>query len=66
MNSPESLFKAIIKMTQLNSSELAIITHNALNRVKNNFSVKEMLNKTTLTYNQVLNKKTRLKSNCFN
>ena len=65
-NSPESLFKAIIKMTQLNASELAIITHNALNRVKNNFSVKEMLNKTTLTYNQVLNKKTRLKSNCFN
>ena len=56
-NSSESLYKAIVKMVQLNPSEIEVITRNAFNRVKNNFSVNEMANQTILLYNHVLNKK---------
>jgi len=56
-NSTVSLAEGVIKMTQLSQKERVIMTHNAHNRIKNNFSINEMVNKTTLLYNLVLHSK---------
>ena len=56
-NSTVSLAEGVIKMTQLSQKESVIMTHNAHNRIKNNFSINEMVNKTTLLYNLVLHSK---------
>ena len=57
-NSPQSLAKGITKMTQLTKKEKDTMVENAYNRIKNDFSIGEMTQKTRLLYNQVLNKKT--------
>ena len=54
-DSPKSLVQGIVKMIQLTQNERTIITQNASNRVKNYFSIEEMVRKTDLLYKQVLN-----------
>ena len=57
-DSPASLAQGIIKMNQLTQNERDILSRNAYSRIKTNFSIEEMANKTTLLYNQMLNSKT--------
>ena len=54
-DSPKSLVQGIVKMIQLTQNERTIVTQNASNRVKNYFSIEEMVRKTDLLYKQVLN-----------
>jgi glycosyltransferase involved in cell wall biosynthesis len=54
--SPESLHKGIIKMVHLTKDELNFFSRNGCNRIKKHFSINEMVTKTTLVYNQTLNK----------
>ena len=56
-NSTVSLAEGVIKMTQLSQTEREVLVRNAHNRIKNNFSVSEMVNKTILLYNLVLDSK---------
>ena len=54
-HSPESLAWGILKMTQLTKNERNFITRNAYNRIKEHFSIEEMVQKTVLLYRKVLN-----------
>jgi glycosyltransferase involved in cell wall biosynthesis len=54
--SPKSLAQGIRKMLALSERERNVIAQNAFNRVKNNFSVATMADKTFRLYRQVLNK----------
>jgi glycosyltransferase involved in cell wall biosynthesis len=56
-NSAISLAEGVIKMTQLSQTEREVMTRNAHNRIKNHFSINEMVNKTTLLYNHILHSK---------
>jgi glycosyltransferase involved in cell wall biosynthesis len=56
-NSAVGLVEGVIKMTQLSQKEKEIMTQNAYSRIKNHFSIKEMVNKTTLLYNLILHSK---------
>jgi glycosyltransferase involved in cell wall biosynthesis len=55
-SSPKSLAQGIQKMLALSERERNIITQNAFNRVKDNFSVVTMADETFRLYGQVLNK----------
>jgi glycosyltransferase involved in cell wall biosynthesis len=55
-DSPESLYKGIIKMLHFTSDELQLFSKNGYNRIKNHFSINEMVIKTTLVYKQTLKK----------
>ena len=55
-NSPECLSLGIIRITQLTQNELNILTRNAYNRIKKEFSVEEMASKTVLLYKKILRK----------
>jgi glycosyltransferase involved in cell wall biosynthesis len=55
-NSPECLSLGIIRITQLTQNELNILTRNAYNRIKKEFSVEEMASKTVLLYKKILHK----------
>ena len=55
-NSPECLSLGIIRITQLTQNELNILTRNAYNRIKKEFSVEEMTSKTVLLYKKLLRK----------
>ncbi len=59
-DSVESLSQAIEKMVQLEHRDRDILKRNAYNRVKNHFSIEEMVGKTVLLYNQVLKGTPRL------
>jgi glycosyltransferase involved in cell wall biosynthesis len=59
-DSVESLSQAIAKMVQLEHRDRDILKRNAYNRVKNHFSIEEMVGKTVLLYNQVLKGTPRL------
>jgi len=59
-DSVEGLSQAIAKMVQLEQRDRDILKRNAYNRVKNHFSVEEMVGKTVLLYNQVLKGTPRL------
>ena len=59
-DSVEGLSQAIAKMVQLEQRDRDILKRNAYNRVKNCFSVEEMVGKTVLLYNQVLKGTPRL------
>ena len=59
-DSVESLSQAIAKMVQLEQRDRDILKRNAYNRVKNHFSIEEMVGKTVLLYNQVLKGTPRL------
>jgi glycosyltransferase involved in cell wall biosynthesis len=52
--SPESLCRGIIKMANLAQSERDFLSRNGYNRIKNHFSIDEMVFKTVLLYKQVL------------
>ena len=54
--SPKSLAQGILKMLAFSERERNIISQNAFNRVKSNFSVTTMADKTFQLYRQVLNK----------
>jgi glycosyltransferase involved in cell wall biosynthesis len=54
--SPESLAQGIRKMLALSDRERDIISQNAFNRVRDNFSVTAMTDETFRLYRQVLNK----------
>ena len=54
--SPKSLAQGIRKMLALSERERDIIVQNALNRVKDNFSVDTMADETFRLYRQVLSK----------
>ena len=56
-NSTVSLAEGIIKMTQLSQKERELMIRNAHNRIKNHFSINEMVNKTMLLYNLVSHSK---------
>ena len=55
-DSPESICKGIVQMTQLTKNERDILTRNALNRIKDHFLVEHMASQTTSLYNEVLEK----------
>ena len=55
-NSPECLSLGIIRITQLTQNELNVLTRNAYNRIKKEFSVEEMTSKTVLLYKKLLRK----------
>jgi glycosyltransferase involved in cell wall biosynthesis len=55
-DAPKSLARGIRKMLALSERERDIIVQNAFNRVKDNFSVATMTDKTFRLYRQVLNK----------
>ena len=55
LDSPECLALGIFKITQLTQNELNMLTRNAYNRIKKNFSIDQMTGKTFLIYNQILN-----------
>ena len=59
-DSVEGLSQAIAKMVQLEQRDRDILKRNAYNRVKNHFSIEEMVGKTVLLYNQVLKGTPRL------
>jgi glycosyltransferase involved in cell wall biosynthesis len=54
--SPESLYKGIVKMANLTQNERDSLSRNGYNRIKNHFSIDEMVIKTVLLYKQVLKK----------
>ena len=54
--SPESLYKVIVKMANLTQNERDSLSRNGYNRIKNHFSIDEMVIKTVLLYKQVLKK----------
>jgi len=56
-NSAASLAQGVIKMTQLSQTDRKIMTRNSHNRIRKNFSINEMANKTKLLYNLVLHSK---------
>jgi glycosyltransferase involved in cell wall biosynthesis len=56
-NSVDCLAEGIVKITELSQTEKDFITRNAHNRIKSHFSANEMVNKTTLLYNLILNNK---------
>ena len=56
--SPKSISNGIVKMVQLEQKERDILARNALNRIKDHFTIEQMASKTVLVYNQILYKKT--------
>jgi len=53
-NSQESIRRGIVKMVQSSPKERDIVVRNAINRVKDHFTVDEMVGKTALLYKHVL------------
>jgi glycosyltransferase involved in cell wall biosynthesis len=56
--STESLYKGIVKITQLTQMEQNILIKNASKRVKKKFSIEEMAAKTVLLYKKILSENT--------
>ena len=54
--SPKSLAQGIFKMIQLTQKERDILSRNASNQIKKEFSVEEMASKTSLLYKNILRK----------
>ena len=55
-DSPESLYRGIIKMVHLTQDERDFFSRNGYNRIKTHFSIDEMVFKTALLYKQILKK----------
>jgi len=55
--SPESLHKGIIKMVHLSQDERDFFSRNGYNRIKNHFSIDEMVFKTDLLYKKIKKKR---------
>ena len=55
-DSPKSLAQGIFKMIQLTQKERDILSRNASNQIKKEFSVEEMVSKTALLYKKILRK----------
>jgi len=53
-DSPESLYKGIIKMVHLTQDERDFLSRNSYNRIKNHFSIDETVFKTVLLYKKTL------------
>ena len=55
-DSPESLYRGIVKMVHLTQDERDFFSRNGYNRIKTHFSIDEMVFKTALLYKQILKK----------
>ena len=54
--SADSISNGILKMVRMTQKERSILTRNALNRIRDHFLIEQMTQKTSLLYNQILNK----------